>query len=75
VAFPALAAACFVITRRFRADGRRGWAAYSLATGLGLLAPDVFVGREAFFLVLALAVALGCTWTSCVAGRLLIDQS
>jgi hypothetical protein len=34
IGFLCLIAACFVIGRRFSAEGRRGWAAYSRATGV-----------------------------------------
>jgi hypothetical protein len=30
----ALIVACFVFARRFRADGQRGWAAYSIVAGI-----------------------------------------
>jgi hypothetical protein len=36
MAFPALIAACFVFTRRFMALGQRGWAIYSMATGIAV---------------------------------------
>jgi hypothetical protein len=34
IGFLALIAACFVFARRFAASGQRGWAAYSMATGI-----------------------------------------
>jgi hypothetical protein len=74
VGLPALVGACGVLAVRFRAEGRWAWAAYSVVTGLGLLAPDVLFGTDEFFLVLAVAVALAWTWTSGVAARLLIDE-
>ncbi|MEQ4304762.1 DUF998 domain-containing protein [Plantactinospora sp. B6F1] len=40
-AFPALAAACFVFTRRFVGERRHGWASYSALTGLAFLAGDI----------------------------------
>ena len=42
VGFLALIAACFVLARRFVSQGQRGWAVYSLATGVIFLA--AFVG-------------------------------
>ncbi len=37
IGFYALIAACLVFARRFHAEGRPGWAAYSVVTGLGFL--------------------------------------
>lgn len=34
IGFGCLVAACFVLARRFTAEGRRGWAVYSRATGV-----------------------------------------
>jgi hypothetical protein len=42
IGFLGLIAACFVLTRRFASQGQRGWAAYSLATGVIFFA--AFVG-------------------------------
>jgi hypothetical protein len=74
VAFLALLAACIVLARRFRADGRPGWAAYSLAVGLALIAPDFFLGQDWFGLALALSAVVGWTWVSAVSARLLLDR-
>ncbi len=73
VAFLALIAACLVFARRFRAEGRRGWAAYSVATALALLAPDLFLTQDWFSLPLAVAAVAGWTWVSAVAARLRLD--
>lgn len=45
VSFLSLIAACFVLARRFSAVGKRGWALYSVATGL--LAPMLVVAGMA----------------------------
>jgi hypothetical protein len=42
IGFLALIAACFVLARRFASQGQRGWAAYSLASGVIFFA--AFVG-------------------------------
>ena len=72
VAFLALIAACLVFARRFRAEGRRGWAAYSVATALALLAPDLFLTQDWFSLPLAVAAVAGWTWVA-VSARLRLD--
>ncbi|KAF2420865.1 hypothetical protein B2K11_00580 [Microbacterium sp. B35-30] len=72
-AFTALIAACFVFARRF-AGHARGWAAYSIATGL--LAPALIITGTAVFTaatgIFYLAVGIVTfTWLSAVAARLL----
>ncbi|MCG5215575.1 DUF998 domain-containing protein [Streptosporangium sp. KLBMP 9127] len=47
VGFTCLAAACFVIARRFAAEGRRAWAVYSRGTGVVFLASFVAVAMGA----------------------------
>ncbi|MFI6476698.1 DUF998 domain-containing protein [Nonomuraea sp. NPDC050663] len=71
LAFLALIAACFVFARRFAAEGRGGWAAFSavvgtlfLATWLALFALQ---GSRAANLALAAAIALALIWTSLLA--------
>jgi hypothetical protein len=78
--FLGLPAACFVFGRRFAARGERGWAIYSVATGI------VFVG--AFVLASAglaqvggladlaglfqrVAIIAGCIWLTLLAVRFL----
>lgn len=62
VAFVALAAACFVFSRRFAAAGQRGWARLSLAVGAVFLASwlsvFVFAGAPAANVALAVGIAL-----------------
>jgi hypothetical protein len=85
IGFVALISACFVLARRFAALGERGWAAYSVATGVLFLSAffgiaagphqeGVKVGFiDATFVNLAFtgAVVLGWAWISAVAARLL----
>jgi uncharacterized membrane protein YhaH (DUF805 family) len=74
VGFLALLVTCIVLARRFRADGRPGWAAYSLVIGLALISPDFFLGQDWFGLMLALSAVAGWTWVSAVSARLLLDR-
>jgi hypothetical protein len=71
VGFLALAAACFVFARRFAAEQRWRWVAYSVGAGLALFTPDPFYGRPWFTAVLAAAAAVGCAWASSVAAQFL----
>lgn len=67
--------ACFAFTRRFAATKQRGWAAYSAAVGVALLAPiATFIAPPGALLIYA-AATLGWTWTSAVCARLLGDRS
>jgi hypothetical membrane protein len=77
--FAGLIAACFVFARRFRFLGQRGWANYSMATGLiffmafvGIATGSRQNGATLVFVTLAFTVAviLGWTWISIVAGQL-----
>lgn len=69
VGLACLVAACFVIARRFAAIGERGWARYSVGTGvavvlgvLGIPAGDLRI--------FAAAIVLGWGWAALVAARL-----
>lgn len=65
--------ACFAFARGFAAMKRRGWAAYSVAVGVALLAPiATFVAPPGAALIYA-AATLGWTWTSAVCARLIGD--
>ena len=65
--------ACIAFARRFAATKRRGWAAYSAAVGVALLAPvATFIAPPGAVLIYA-AATLGWTWTSAVCARLLGD--
>jgi hypothetical protein len=73
--FACTIATCFVMARKFAGDGRRGWMAYCLASGL--VAPVLLVlaltDRDWVGVLLAamVAVAFGCV--SAVAARLRAD--
>jgi len=71
VGFTAIAAACFVIARRYGADGRRGLAQYSRATGTVFLAGFFCVasgaGSAVANLLFVAAVVALWTWISVVA--------
>jgi hypothetical membrane protein len=73
VAFVALAAACFVFSRRFAAAGQRGWARLSLAVGAVFLASwlsvFVFAGAPAANVALAVGIALALIWTGLLAAH------
>jgi hypothetical protein len=71
IGFGCLAAACFVIARRYAAEGRRGRALWSRATGVVFLAGFAMVassgGSEAGNLVFTAAVIAVWAWLSGVA--------
>lgn len=80
VGFIGLITACFVFARRFAALGERGWAVFSVATGVlffaaffGIAAGSQQGGAILTFVVLAftVAVVLGWGWISAIAARLL----
>lgn len=80
VGFLALIAACFVFGRRFATRGLRGWAAYSVVTGvlyfaafIGIAAGSKNSGAVLTFVILAftVAVALGWAWVAAMAARLM----
>lgn len=80
VGFIGLIAACFVFARRYVALGRRGWAAYSGATGVIFFAAFVGIatgsqqgGAVVTFVVLAftVAVVLGWAWVTVMSARLM----
>ena len=71
IGFTCLAIACFVLGRRYSAEGRRGWAAFSGLTGVVFLAGFAMVassgGSQAANLAFTAAVILVWTWMTCVA--------
>lgn len=74
VAFLSLIASAIVFARRFARLGRRGWAAWSVATGAYFLVTWLALiptggSVAAISLAFALAVALGWTWLTVVAAR------
>jgi hypothetical protein len=79
IGFLALIAACMVFARRFAALEQRGWAAYSVATGIlffaaffGIASGSQQGGAILTFVVLAFtaAVVLAWAWVSAMAIRL-----
>lgn len=70
VGFTCIAIACFAIARRYAADDRRGWAVYSMATGVVFLGGFACVASGAGSMVANLlftaAVILVWVWTSAV---------
>jgi hypothetical membrane protein len=84
IGFLALIAACFVFARRFAAQRLRGWAVYSVATGVLFFVAfvGIAVGSQAkgpllTFVILAFSVAvvLGWAWISVMAARLLAERA
>jgi hypothetical membrane protein len=74
IGFLALIAACFVLARRYAALRQRGWAAYSVATGVlffaaffGIASGSKGAGVSVAF---AVAVVLGWAWISAMVARL-----
>ena len=83
-AFVALAAACFVLARRFAARGERGWAAYSAVSGVvfvvGFVLASMGFGQVEGLTDLAGlfqrgAVAVGFVWLSLLAAHLMRSGS
>jgi hypothetical membrane protein len=78
--FLGIPAACFVLCRRFAKAGERGWAIYSLLAGVGMLVTFALAGAgfdqtpglvEVAGVFQRLSVALGLTWISLLAIRLM----
>jgi hypothetical membrane protein len=74
IGFLALVIGCLVLARRFASDGRRAWAAYSVATGVLFLFAFAgiasVVGNPVVNLGFGVAVALAWTWLASVAVHL-----
>jgi hypothetical protein len=68
IGFAGLIVACLVMARRFRRDGQRGWALFSLGTGVLYLVSFVGIGASgghaALNLAFTAAVILGWTWVT-----------
>jgi hypothetical membrane protein len=64
VGFYALIAACFVFARRFATAGHRGWARYSVVTGVGFLAAfaGIASGSTAVSVMLTFYMAVAWIW-------------
>jgi hypothetical membrane protein len=77
IAFIGLIAACFVFARRFAALQQRGWATYSVVTGILFLGAFIGIasGAKQSALVLAFwgAVIIGWAWLSLVSARLVSE--
>lgn len=79
IGFLALIAACFVFARRFAAIKQRGWASYSVVTGVlffaaffGIASGSKGAGVSVAF---AVAVVLGWAWISAMMARLISASS
>ncbi|MGA4992659.1 DUF998 domain-containing protein [Nonomuraea bangladeshensis] len=71
VAFLSLVGASFAFGRRFATAGHRGWAAFSMATGVLFLAAWISIftiqGSRVANVAFALAIALALAWASLLA--------
>jgi hypothetical protein len=74
IGFACLIAACFVIARRFAAEGRRGWAVASRATGVLFAAAFVGIGSGSsspmINLAFVAAVVIAWAWVSALSAHL-----
>ena len=75
LAFLSLILACLVLARRFAGLGRRGWAAYCVATGLAALACSAWPGQDGMSVRLAVAMAIGWAWVFALAAHLLAEPA
>lgn len=83
IGFLGLIAACFVFARRFATQRLRGWAVYSVATGVFFFAAfvGIAVGSNSVgtittivILTFTVAVVIGWAWISAMAMKLLIER-
>lgn len=74
VGFLCLIAACFALARRFAAEGRRGWSAYSIVAGIvffgGFVGIASGAGSTATIVTFVGAVLFVLTWLSAVSVHL-----
>jgi hypothetical membrane protein len=74
IGFACLIAACVLVGRRFAAQGRRGWAAFSRVTGIVFLAAFAGIaasgGAVVFTLGFIVAVVLAFAWLSALSMQL-----
>ena len=79
IGFLALIAACFVLARRFAFRRQRGWAAYSLATGVIFFAAFVGVatgsGQPWSVIGFWIGVVVAWAWISAMAVKLLTERA
>jgi hypothetical protein len=71
VGFLALTLACFVFARRSISLGQRGWAAYSIFTGVVIQVLGAIPNMNYNFAPLWMAMVLGFGWASAQAARLI----
>jgi hypothetical protein len=73
--FLALIAACFVFARRFASMGQRGWMAYSIVTGILVLAAVVGISsgsqQAAVIIGFFISGVLGLAWIAALSLRLI----
>ena len=78
VGFLALIAACFVFARRFASQRQRGWAVYSLATGVIFFAAFVGIamgsGQSWSVIGFWIGVVVAWAWISALAVKLLTER-
>lgn len=67
VAFLALVVACFVFARRYAAARQWGWAAYTAASGVAVIAVMAWPDPDTMSVRLAVAIAIGWAWASATA--------
>ena len=79
VGFLALIAACFVMARRFASRRQRGWAAYSIATGVIFFAAFVGIatgsGQSWSVIGFWIGVVFAWAWISAMAVKLLTERA
>ncbi len=84
IGFLGLIVACFVFARRFAALGQRGWAVYSIATGIiffaaffGIAAGSQQGGTTLAVVTLAFtaAVVIGWAWITVISTRLMAEMA
>jgi hypothetical protein len=77
IGFIALIAGCFTLARRFSGQGRRGWMAFSVATGIVVLAAVVGIssGSQSAATIIGFFVAatVGWAWLSVLSMRLIAE--
>jgi hypothetical protein len=71
VGFTALSLACFVFARRSFGAGQRGWAVFSIITGVGIQVLGAIPNTNLNFIPLWAAMVLGFGWASTQAARLM----
>ncbi len=72
VGFNSLIAASFVLASRFAVQRQRGWALYSLITGVVVLVLSISPNLSQNFLPFTIAAVLGFGWASATLARLMV---